>query len=498
MKLILPFIAAVLLGSHDSLTAAEPSKPNIVIILADDLGYGDVQCLNPQRGKIATPHIDRLAAQGMTFTDAHTSSSVCTPTRYSLLTGRYNWRTHLQSSVLYGYSPPLIAADRLTVPALLKQNGYHTACIGKWHLGMGLPEGQPSPKITNGPTTRGFDSYFGIAASLDMPPFAFIENDCFTEPLTTTKKWQRTGAAAAGFEAVDVLPILARKSTDYIATQAKSGNPFFLYLPLTSPHTPILPSKEWQGKSGIGPYGDFVMQTDWAVGEVMAALEKAGATPNTLVIFTSDNGCSKAAKISGMEAMGHFPSGNLRGSKSDIFEGGHRVPFLVRWPDRIRAGSRSEQLIGQLDLMATCAELLGTKLPDNAGEDSISLLPALLGTAKTPLREALVHHSIDGAFAIRQGKWKLALCGDSGGWSDPKPGSAEAKALPETQLYDLTADPGETHNLLASETEVTAKLTRLLEDYIAHGRSTPGAKQINDAAIVIRKEPAKIRKKAND
>ncbi len=480
--------------AFSAVCAPAADKPNLVFILADDMGYGDVQCLNPQRGKIATPHLDRLAAQGMIFTDAHTSSSVCTPTRYSLLTGRYNWRTRLQSSVLYGYSAPLIAAERLTVPGLLKQHGYHTACVGKWHLGMGLTEGEASPKITDGPTTRGFYYYFGIAASLDMPPFAYIENDRFTEALTTTKKWQRAGAAAASFEAVDVLPMLTRKSTDYIAAQAKSGRPFFLYLPLTSPHTPIVPSKEWQGKSGLGRYGDFVMQTDWAVGEVMAAIEKSGVSSNTLVIFTSDNGCSKAAGIPAMQAKGHFPSADLRGSKSDIFDGGHRVPFLARWPARIKAGSRSDQLVGQIDLMATCAELVGAKLPDNAGEDSVSLLPAMFGTAKAPLREALVHHSINGSFAVRQGDWKLSLCADSGGWSEPTPGSPEAKLLPDTQLYNVRTDLAEAKNVQAENPEVVARLTKLLEQYIANGRSTPGAKQTNDAAITIRKKTDKTAK----
>ncbi len=241
---------------------------------------------------------------------------------------RYNWRTRLQSGVLNGYSEPLIAADRLTVPALLKQQGYTTACFGKWHLGMGIARGEPSPVISDGPTTRGFDSYFGISASLDMPPFAFIENDRFTEPLTTTKKWQRSGPAAASFEAVDVLPTLARKAVEFISTQAKTEKPFFLYMPLNAPHTPIVPTKQWQGKSGLGSYGDFVMETDWAVGEVLAALDQAGVGGNTLVIMTSDNGCSKAAGIAQLQSQGHYPSADMRGSKADIFDGGHRIPFI--------------------------------------------------------------------------------------------------------------------------------------------------------------------------
>jgi len=487
MKHTIALLATALIAPLSGLSAAESSKPNIVYILADDMGYGDVQVLNPKRGKIATPHMDTIAAEGMIFTDAHSSSSVCTPTRYGILTGRYNWRSKLQAGVLLGYSEPLIAKDRLTVPALLKKQGYTSACIGKWHLGMGIEKGKPSPEITDGPTTRGFDRYFGIAASLDMPPFAFINNDRFTEPLTTTKNWVRGGPAAESFEAVDVLPTLARKAVEFIGERAAAGEPFFLYMPLASPHTPIVPSKEWQGKSGIGSYGDFVMETDWAVGEVLAALEKAGVAKNTLVIMTSDNGCSPAAKIPGMQAKGHFPNGDLRGHKADIFDGGHRIPFLVRWPERVKAGSRSAQTICLTDLMATCAEIVGEKLPDNAGEDSASILPALLGEDKGPLHEAVVHHSINGSFAIRQGKWKLELCGGSGGWSEPRPGTKEAQELPATQLYDLENDLAESENVQARYPEEVERLTKLLEQFVENGRSTPGAKQENDAEIKLRK-----------
>ena len=463
------------------------SNPNIVYILADDLGYGDVQCLNPERGKIATPHLDKLAAQGMSFTDAHTSSSVCTPTRYGVLTGRYNWRTRLQKGVLHGFDKPLIAPNRLTVAGLLKQHGYTTACIGKWHLGLGIPKGEPSPIIPAGPITCGFDRFFGIAASLDMPPFAFIDNDHFTEPLTTTKKFKRSGPAAASFEAVDVLPTLTRKAVEFVTQEAKTGQPFFLYLPLNSPHTPIVPSKEWQGKSGLGSYGDFVMQTDWAVGQVLAAIDQAGVGSNTLVIMTSDNGCSPAARIPDLQDKGHFPNGDFRGMKADIFDGGHRVPFFVRWPGQVKPGSRSAQIICLTDFMATCADIVGAKLPDTAGEDSVSILPALLGTDKVPLRESVVHHSFNGSFAIREGNWKLELCSDSGGFSNPKPGSAESKRLPDTQLYSFSGDVTEAKNLQAEHPEIVARLTKDLEQIIANGRSTPGAKQANDAEIKIRK-----------
>lgn len=490
---------------------AQPSKaPNIVFILADDLGYGDVKCLNPQ-GKIATPHLDRLAAGGMIFRDAHSSSAVCTPTRYGILTGRYNWRSRLQSGVLGGFSPPLIDRDRLTVPALLKRHGYHTACIGKWHLGMTIPtrpgtaplsdaiESIDGAKldltrpIADGPTTRGFDYYFGISASLDMPPFAFIENDRYTQLPTAEKKWIRTGVAAPDFEAIDVLPTLTRKAVEYIRQRAAEKRPFFLYLPLNSPHTPIVPTGAWQDKSGLNAYGDFVMQTDGSVGQVLEALQNSGVAENTLVIFTSDNGCSPMAGIEDLEKKGHRPSYHFRGHKADIFDGGHRIPFIARWPGRVKPGSTSDQLICLTDLMATCAEILGDRLPDNAGEDSVSILPALLATAKGPLREAVVHHSINGSFAIRQGQWKLELCRDSGGWSEPRPGSVKARQLPPVQLYDMTADVGERGNLYQDHPEIVTRLTRLLEKYVADGRSTPGTAQRNDVPVNVWKsqKPAK-------
>ncbi|MCL5097717.1 MAG: sulfatase-like hydrolase/transferase, partial [Candidatus Omnitrophica bacterium] len=273
-------LAAVLLWSLTvwpvAFAAERISKPNLVFILADDLGYGDVHCLNPERGRIATPNLDRLASQGMTFTESHSSSAVCTPSRYSILTGRYNWRSSLQSGVLEGFSPPLIAAGRLTVAELLKQAGYRTACIGKWHLGLAFSTTSEkrdlSRPIINGPIQHGFDYFFGISASLDMPPFAFIENDHFTQVPSVTKQWVRSGIAAPDFEAIDVLPELVRKAKDFCSDSAKANQPFFLYLPITSPHTPLVPTREWQGKSGLGPYGDFVMETDWAIGEVLAAL----------------------------------------------------------------------------------------------------------------------------------------------------------------------------------------------------------------------------------
>lgn len=497
-------VAAVwTLSGSESPAAAAP--PNVVYILCDDLGYGDVHCLNPQ-GKIATPHMDRLGAGGMIFTDAHSSSSVCTPTRYGILTGRYNWRSRLKNGVFNGFSPRLIEPDRLTVAAFLKQQGYATACIGKWHLGMNWPKSADAgdgtaenPKsidyvrpIEGGPTALGFDHFFGIAASLDMFPFTFIENDRVTAVPTVEKKWVRKGPAAPDFEAIDVLPLLTAKAVDYIgkrAADASRGKPFFLYLPLASPHTPILPTAAWQGKSGLNAYADFVMQTDATVGAVLEALDRHGLADNTLVVFTSDNGCSPAAGFPEMLAKGHDPSASRRGQKSDIFEGGHRIPFLVRWPGKVKPGSRSDRPVCLTDLFATCAAILGRTPPDNAAEDSVSLLPALLGDATAPPREAVVHHSINGSFAIRQGQWKLALCPDSGGWSDPKPGTPAAAKLPPVQLYDLAGDPAETRNVAAEHPDVVARLTALLEKYVADGRSTPGPTQQNTGGVEIRRAP---------
>ena len=484
MKIINRITTVSLLFAGLTATAQPVQKPNIIYILCDDLGYGDVQCLNPERGKIATPNMDKLASQGMTFTNTHSSSSVCTPTRYGIMTGRYNWRTHLQSGVLNGYSEPLIDAARLTVPALLRQNGYTTGMIGKWHLGMDIPKDVPSPTITNGPIARGFDTYFGISASLDMPPFAFIENDHFTEPLTTTKKFQRTGPAAASFEAMDVLPTVTKKAVDYIHTQSKTGKPFFLYLPLNSPHTPILPTKEWQGKSGISPYGDFVMQTDWTIGQILDAIDAAGILSNTLVILTSDNGCSKAANIPQLQSKGHFPSAWFRGSKADLWDGGHRIPFIVQWPATVAAGSTCDQLVCLTDLMATCADLVGTKLPDNAGEDSFSFLQALKGKQIVSTRAGVIHHSIPGYFSYRQGKWKLLLSKGSGGWSSPTE-KEMAVGSDEAQLYDMEKDPGETNNLYKTQPEIVAQLLKQLESDVQRGRSTAGADQKNDVDKIV-------------
>lgn len=501
-----------LLGSSVGTVTAAP--PNIVVILADDLGYGDVRAFNPD-GKIATPHLDRLAAEGMRFTDAHSPSSVCSPTRYGLMTGRYAWRSKLQQGVLGGLSPRLIEPARMTIASLLKANGYHTACIGKWHLGMDwvIKEGKQisplsieSPQqvnnveytrpITNGPNSVGFDYYFGISASLDMVPYTYIQNDRVTVNPTAEKSFvmmqgrekggsTRKGPAAPDFDAADVLPELTKQAVAYLqsrAAEAKAGTPFFLYLPLASPHTPILPTKEWLGKSGLNSYADFVMQTDAAVGEVLAKLQTLQLDENTLVVFTSDNGCSNQADFAQLRQHGHDPSAGFRGHKADIYEGGHRVPFIVRWPGQVRAGAASEQLISHTDVLATLAEIIGVKLPEDAGEDSVSMF----GDGKVGGgRSSLISHSVNGSFAIREGNWKLAVCPGSGGWSKPRPGQDDTSDQPLVQLFDLSADRGETKNLQAEMPDLVARLTKLLESQVAAGRSTPGAPQKNAVAVDI-------------
>jgi arylsulfatase A-like enzyme len=378
-------LLALLLGT----AALAAEKPNIIIVLADDQGYGDVTANNPD-SKIPTPNLDRLAAEGMRFTDAHTSSGVCTPTRYSLLTGRYHWRTHLQSGVLGGFSKPLIAKDRLTLAGLLKQNGYHTACIGKWHLGMAWPLkggqiaddngdfGKPfsdlslvdyTAPITDGPLDHGFDHYYGISASLDMFPFVWINDRLPTEIATVEKTFLRKGPAGVKFEAIDVQSGITDHTIAYIterAPAAKAGTPFFAYVPLAAPHTPLVPTPEWQGKSGINPYADFVRQVDADIGRLLSALEQNGVAENTLIVFTSDNGCSPAANIDELLAANHHPSYVYRGHKADLYEGGHRVPFLARWPAKVKPGSVCDQLVGQFDFIATFADLLEVPRPPPA------------------------------------------------------------------------------------------------------------------------------------
>ncbi len=485
------------LGQSMRVNSTVKDHPNIVYILADDLGYGDISCFNAN-SKIPVPYIDRLAKEGMAFTDAHSGSAVCTPTRYGILTGRYSWRSRLKKGVTYGESPHLIETGRMTVASMLKQHGYHSACIGKWHLGWDwamksdqTKEIDFSKPIQHGPASNGFNYSFCIPASLDIPPYVYVENDKVTALPDRTvegkegKLLMREGLTGADFKHSEVLPKLAEKAVAYIDERGRQDTPFFLYLPLPAPHTPILPTDDFLGKSGTNEYGDFVMQVDWVVGQIMDALKRTGKEKNTLLIFTSDNGSSPNADFEYLAKIGHHPNYVFRGHKADIYEGGHRIPFIARWPGRVKAGAVCHDTTCLTDLMATAAAIVGYTLPDNAGEDSVSMLPNLLGTATGPVREATVHHSVNGSFSIRQGRWKLILCPGSGGWSPPRPGSEEARQLPPVQLYDLTADLGETVNVQDKFPQVVKRLTSLLQDYIDRGRSTPGKAQKNDGEVII-------------
>ncbi len=484
---------------------ANSAHPNIIYILADDMGYGDVSVFN-ENGKIITKNLDQLAAEGMMFTDAHTTSSVCTPTRYSILTGRYNWRTRLKSVVLTGKSKALIPKDRTTVASMLKDHGYYTAFIGKWHLGWDWaltdPENfggsgwQPdhfanldfSKPVTHTPNDLGFDYAYGHSGSLDMAPYVYVENGNITAmPDRTTVDtakftWWREGPTGSDFVHEDVTPNFFRRSISLVRERAREENPFFLYLALPSPHTPILPTDEWKGKSGLNVYADFVMMIDDHIGQLLEAVNSSGLEENTLIIFHSDNGTSPEADFEELEAFGHDPSYIFRGHKADIFEGGHRVPFIAKWPGKIAKGSKSDHTICAVDFMATCAKIIGYNLSENEGEDSHSLLPLFEQKAVgSYIREATVHHSVNGSFAIRKDEWKLIMCPGSGGWSFPRPDDEVIESLPKIQLYDLANDPGETTNLQAANADKVEKLKSLLTQYILEGRSTRGVIQQNDA-----------------
>jgi arylsulfatase A-like enzyme len=477
-------MAALLAGVAEAKpsTSGAQSAPNIVYILADDMGYGDVSVLNPE-SKIQTPNIDRLANEGMYFSDAHAGSSVCTPTRYGILTGRYCWRTRLKQKVLWNYDNSLMTPSRLNVASYLKQQGYHTAMIGKWHLGLDWASQSRPGEITNkeadvdfskpfknGPADMGFDYFFGINASLDMPPYIFLKNDRVVSTPTVKKNTfgQRVGLADQELEPEHFLPAFTQEAVSYIKTQDKK-RPFFLYFSLNAPHTPIAPSKPFQGKSKLkgklGQYADFCMEVDDTVGQVLSALEESGLSENTIVIFTADNGCAYYIGVKQFEQQGHFPSGIYRGYKGGTFDGGHRVPFLVRWPATVPAKTKNDQTICLTDLLATCAAIVGEPLPQNAAEDSLSFLPALRGQAiDTSTRQGVVHHDFNGQFAIRKGKWKLLAKATEGI-------GIRKKVNNVPHLYDIQRDPGETKNVANQHPEVVKELTALLEKYKRERRS---------------------------
>ena len=471
------------------------TKPNIICIMADDMGYGDLGCYGAT--KIPTPHMDRIAAEGVRLTDAHSASAVCTPSRYAVLTGRYCWRAGVERWVLGGFGAPLIEPERLTVASLLKQAGYRTAAVGKWHVGLNwqrkdgsqetiIDFGNPawseygfdidySAPIGNGPTELGFDSYFGIAGSLDMPPYCYIEDDQTVGIPDREKEvyynQQRKGMQVPEWQDDQVDITFAAKAVAFIesAVAADDDQPFFLYMTPASPHRPCDIRPDFVvGASEAGDRGDMVVLFDWMVGQVLDALDRLCIADETLIMVTSDNG-GRLTCADG-ETYGHPVNGALRGQKADIWDGGHREPFVARWPGKIPAGSTSDELVCLSDMMATYAAIVDIDLPEDAGEDSYNILPGLTGEGTVPIREALVHHSGDGMFSIRKGKWKLVLGLGSGGFSEPKFEVPEADG-PEGQLYDMDADPAETQNLWLTRSDVVVELTALLEGYSALGRS---------------------------
>ncbi len=490
-------------------------KPNVIFILADDMGYGDVSALNENAG-FQTPNFDRLCEEGVAFTDAHATSAVCSPSRYGLLTGRYNWRSRLKKGVLGGCDRALIAPERLTIGKMFQEMGYKTAAIGKWHVGMdfanvgdeilehdmadyGIRDLDYSAKIENGPTTRGFDYFFGLAASLDTAPYLFIENDHFTslpdhyseevgvsfwvgkdkdkfDPRHSKIFW-REGPVGADFDHEQVMPVLTKKVIDKI--EEYKEDPFFIYFPMTAVHTPILPTKEFRGKSGTNLYGDFVLMCDDVVKQVTDKLKELGLYDNTIVVFASDNGCSSCADYEELALFGHNPSYVFRGNKHDIYEGGHRIPFIIRWPEVIPAGGRCNSLVCLSDFFATMAEILGYDLPDNAAEDSFSMLSLLLNADAPAVRTELIHQSMDGSLSIRKGKYKLEMCPGSGGETYPYTG-CETSDLPEYQLYDLDRDISEKNNIIENEKEIAESLKCDLTKIIHDGRSTKGQAQKNE------------------
>jgi len=457
------------------------TRPNIVLILADDFGYGDIGSINHD-SKVSTPNLDRLIAEGINMRDAHSPSSVCTPTRYSILTGRYAWRSSLKSGVLWGYSPYLIEDGRPTIATMLKEQGYNTGGFGKWHLGLGSADSTDySQPLTPGPMDAGFDYYFGIPASLDMQPYVYIENDGVVEPPTDHIEasvrarnggggFWRAGPIAPGFKHDEVLDRSVDKAVEFIENQ-KSDKPFFAYVPLPSPHTPWLPTGSFVGSSRSGPYGDFVNMTDHSVGRILEAIDNAGAAENTLVIFTSDNGADWTDEE--IEQYGHDANNGLRGRKADIWEAGHRVPLIARWPGEIWKNSHSDEPVSLIDLFATISDITQYSLEEESAEDSFSIRTALEGrTHNGPIRPQLVHHSLDGTFAIRWRFWKYIDGLGSGGFTEPVNVEPE-EGGPTGMLFDIFYDRKETKDHYLTMPERVQDLKEQLEKIKKDGRTRP-------------------------
>ena len=481
------------------------SKPNIILILADDFGVGDIQAHYPQN-KIPTPYLDQLVKEGISFTDAHSSSAVCSPTRYGLLTGRYNWRTPLQEWVLASFEPPLIKSERKTLAEMLKEDGYATACIGKWHLGWNWQGERASERldprnvlsdyqweydqpISGGPLDHGFDYYFGTHVP-NFPPFTYIENDrILIQPTDTFRIKDFEGefmprrfdgqAMAPDWEFKNILPGITEKAVTYIKEQSSSASPFFLYFSMTSPHEPVSPSENFEGKSGIAPIADFVMETDWSVGQLLEAVKEAGIEEETLIIFTADNGHSHYTGWDLLLEAGHKASGPFRGHKSTIWEGGHRVPFIAKWKGKIADGDQSDQLICLTDIYASLYELLHAKeQPSDEGEDSFSFLSILMNKASVSAREDIVNHSVHGEFAYRKDGWKLVF-------KLPEKNLALSRGKAAIkELYHLEEDIAESSNVIDQHPDIAIQLEMQLKEIIERGSSREGNHQANDVRVI--------------
>lgn len=473
-------------------------KPNIIVIYTDDQGFGDASCLNPH-AKFETPNLDRLARQGVSFTNGHCSDTVCTPSRYGLLTGRYSWRTKMKSGVMGAEGECLIAPGRMTLASLLRDNGYDTAMVGKWHLGMDFPGTNPtnrdwSQPVQDMPLDKGFNYFYGIPASMNYGVMAWFEGRYAKVPPTlfTAKKpnnrhvdfrfmppYEKSPEeteSVVGTTGIEVAPdfidnqCLTRftdKAIEWMqgkSDSAKRGKPFFVYLPLTSPHYPVCPLPEFWGRGQAGGYGEFMIETDYHVGRLLDFLEQSGLAENTLIVFSSDNGPESSWKQR-IEEFDHDSSSIYKGGKRDIYEGGHRVPFFVSWPaGLIQPGRQSDALVGQVDLLATIAEIVGANLPDDAGEDSQSFASVLLDPQAKHERLPLINHGAQGRFAITQRTWKLIL----------------PHGRQSAELYDLSKDPGEENNVIDQHSDVAESLEKQITEIVTHGRTTAGAKQPND------------------
>lgn len=488
--------------------AAVPCRPNIVFILADDLGYGDVGCYGAEG--VWTPHIDRVAAEGIRCTDVHSPSSVCTPSRYNLLTGRYCWRTWAKTGCIWWHDPILIDEGQTTLASMLQEQGYTTGLVGKWHLGFGRPDDpgfdpvlglDPNGEIAPGPCEVGFDSFFGVPAIAQKPHFYIRDRHVVglspEDPIHVvadpTPEWtvpfdqrprshnpnlETVGGQDALYDHDQVTVDLTEEAVRYIETHAGDIQPFFLYFAVRNVHAPLIPAPEFRGTSECGAYGDFVHELDWSVGQVLQALDRAGIADDTLVVVTSDNGATQAHQpVAFVNNQGLRSNGPFRGQKSEVYEGGHRVPFIARWPGVIPANTSTDQTIALTDMLATFAALTGRPLGDEEGPDSFNVLPALLGTAgSAPLRPGLVHDSMmHQMFAVRAGRWKLIIGRGGGGigagWTGKPSIERFGSDEPPGQLYDLEADPSEQNNLYARCPDEVQLLTALLQGYRHDGRS---------------------------